>query len=311
MEKLGQHYLDAGAAPKVAVGEIRSLNGLRGVAALAVAAYHGPQLFGVSHHLPHAYLAVDLFFVLSGFVMAHVYLGRITGGMALARFIQLRMARLYPLLALITLVGFSLWLLKVGAHKVPFSWRAFPDLAANLLLLPADSHSYTDHGDAYPFATQSWSIFWEIAACLSYYLWVRYVGRGELALAIFGAGLLCIVAANRGTIDGGWTYESFWVGGVRAFSGFWIGVIVRSLLGARIGHGAPTPLIIAASFGSAAMLAYVLLVPTTVWFVDYSIIILVFPSLIAAAAMSRSALFNNSLADGVGDFVNVRARRFT
>src|SRR6202042_2743969 len=73
-------------APK----EIRSLNAIRGLAALMVATFHAPILFGVSETLPHAYLAVDLFFVLSSFVMLHAYEARITGGLKLGRFFQLR-----------------------------------------------------------------------------------------------------------------------------------------------------------------------------------------------------------------------------
>src|ERR1700677_2281169 len=89
-------------------GEIRSLNTLRGIAALMVAIYHAPLLLGVGQTFPHAYLAVDLFFVLSGFVMLHAYEARLLDGLALGRFFQLRLARLYPLLAIATAAGFAL-----------------------------------------------------------------------------------------------------------------------------------------------------------------------------------------------------------
>ena len=92
-------------------GRVPSLDGLRGIAALAVMAFHFDLFFlpqaGLSTIVPlvnRAYLAVDLFFLLSGFVMAHVYGSQLAAnrkahwrGFALARF-----ARLYPLFAIAT-----------------------------------------------------------------------------------------------------------------------------------------------------------------------------------------------------------------
>lgn len=87
---------------------IRSLDGLRGIAALAVVAFHFHIFFLPQAGLPfvgHAYLAVDLFFLLSGFVMAYVYGHELASdwrahwlNFAIARF-----ARIYPLFALTTL----------------------------------------------------------------------------------------------------------------------------------------------------------------------------------------------------------------
>src|SRR5271154_1021290 len=94
------------------VKRIASLDGLRGIAAIAVMEFHFnifylPQarLFDIFPHLDLAYLSVDLFFLLSGFVIAHVY------GQALAsnwraqwlKFAIARFARLYPLFAVTTL----------------------------------------------------------------------------------------------------------------------------------------------------------------------------------------------------------------
>ncbi|NJR13661.1 MAG: acyltransferase [Phyllobacteriaceae bacterium] len=66
------------------------LDGMRGVAALAVVERHKPDfLFGTA--LPASYLAVDLFFMLSGFVIAHAYEQRLRDGLSVVRFTLLRL----------------------------------------------------------------------------------------------------------------------------------------------------------------------------------------------------------------------------
>ena len=97
-------------------GEIRSLTGLRGIAALMVAILHIHQPGGdnwLSALFRHGYLAVDLFFVLSGFVMALTYGSMFEHGFsrkAYGTFLAKRLARIYPLYFLVTgviaIIGF-------------------------------------------------------------------------------------------------------------------------------------------------------------------------------------------------------------
>jgi len=125
--------------------EIRSHTGLRGVAALLVVGYH--QQFGADYKLPfetglfsRSYLMVDLFFILSGFVLSYVY--NAERPLADTRaFFRARFARIYPLhvLALITftavVVGKSTLALLRGHTGEPFgsAW----DWLSQLLLLNA------------------------------------------------------------------------------------------------------------------------------------------------------------------------------
>jgi hypothetical protein len=113
---------------------VPSLDGLRGIAALAVMEFHFalfylPQanLLKIVPFLSRAYLSVDLFFLISGFVMAHVY------GLALATnwrtqwptFAAARFARLYPALAVTTLVILIVVLLSQPPTRlVSFSGHA-------------------------------------------------------------------------------------------------------------------------------------------------------------------------------------------
>jgi len=107
--------------------EIRPLTGLRGLAAIWVIACHwsGPELTGMARAIAlHGYIAVDLFMILSGFVLAMTY----ADGKAYGRFIWQRLCRLYPLYALTTLVCLALdnWL---GSARFGIA-----DLLSNLLM---------------------------------------------------------------------------------------------------------------------------------------------------------------------------------
>jgi peptidoglycan/LPS O-acetylase OafA/YrhL len=276
--------------------EIRSLNSIRGLAALMVATFHAPLLFGACCTLPHAYLAVDLFFVLSGFVMLHVYEARVRSGLTLGRFFQLRLARLYPLLAVATGLGFVVAMAKLGmAHQAPGA----PTLAAlplSLALLPAASAASASHA-AYPFVTQSWSIVWEIALCPMLYVWLRFARRGAWAIAAAGALALAVVAVTRGDIDGGWTTPTFWIGALRALTAFWAGVAVRQWT--RRGVGRLVNL--AALAAAGGVLAYVCLVHATLWWAEYASAVIGFPLIIAAASQCRARLLENPLGDRLGE----------
>ncbi|MDT0462466.1 acyltransferase family protein [Streptomyces gibsoniae] len=73
----------------------RTLDGIRGAAALCIVVLHSPRLFGTAPTFLG--MAVDLFFVLSGFVLAHAYDQHIGQGMTPLGFLRRRWARRYPL----------------------------------------------------------------------------------------------------------------------------------------------------------------------------------------------------------------------
>jgi peptidoglycan/LPS O-acetylase OafA/YrhL len=77
-------------------GVFVTLHGIRGVAALAVVAWHEPELPCPTFQPGSGYLAVDLFFVLSGLVLAHAYDARFARGLSAGRFMIGRLIRLYP-----------------------------------------------------------------------------------------------------------------------------------------------------------------------------------------------------------------------
>src|SRR4051812_10705561 len=81
-----------------------ALDSLRGVAALTVAWHHTVGVFG-TWEPEHTYLAVDLLFVLSGFVLARNYDPRFEAGMSAVQFMRARLIRLYPLYLLGLVLG--------------------------------------------------------------------------------------------------------------------------------------------------------------------------------------------------------------
>src|ERR1700761_1914630 len=83
--------------------KFETLDGLRGIAALAVVLYHLPLPL---HALaPRGYLAVDLFFLMSGFVVAAAYEERLLSGLSTAAFALVRLKRLWPLYGLGVVLG--------------------------------------------------------------------------------------------------------------------------------------------------------------------------------------------------------------
>ncbi len=176
---------DAATPPRPA--EIRALTGLRGVAALYVVLFHSrcvgviaPQTLGI---FSHGYIAVDLFFVLSGFVMAmtatHLFAARVTTD-GVRTFLGLRLARIYPLFALMTLLTFCL------VHTTKWTGA---DLVFNLLLV----HTW---GLAGTIVLTGWSISTEWAAYLAFPWLSRLADRAKPWLgAVLVVAVFALLAA--------------------------------------------------------------------------------------------------------------------
>jgi len=197
-----------------------ALDGLRGVAAIAVVLCHA-RLPGA--RFAYGYLAVDLFFLLSGFVIAKSYEPRLLDGrLTVARYALVRLRRLYPLLFLGTLLGIALW----GANLSDIDSatpQALPlAMVSQLLLLPCFACAIL-----FPFNGAHWSIFFELAANLGYGLMVRHLSVRALSwiVAVSAAGL--VVAVRRfGSLNIGWGYDNFAGGIPRVGFGFFGGILL-------------------------------------------------------------------------------------
>lgn len=178
--------------------EIRSLTGIRGIAACYVMAYHllqGPLNRGpVQTFVNHGYIAVDLFFVLSGFVMALTYaplFAQRFEGRTYREFLWKRFGRVYPLYIVVTAaVILVAWL----AWSAPWSAGT---IAANVLLIQT-------WGLAKSIVDAAWSISTEFAAYIFFPLLLAVTVRGRWGITVLASMLAVAVlafVASRSSID--------------------------------------------------------------------------------------------------------------
>ena len=253
-----------------------ALDGMRGIAALAVVLYHIATVPFL--RAPVGYLAVDFFFALSGFVIAHAYRQRLLDGMSFAQFAILRVARLYPVL----LLGFLLALLRAVALFVLHDPGA-PSLeeivsggTLNLLLLP------TPIVGAYMFLNvPAWSLMFELLANFAYAKWARYLTRGALMLILLVSGPMLVPIAYGGLFGAGGTIDTFQVGLVRVVFSFSMGLLLYDVLD-RLPQWRINPYLL------AALLFAALVAPIKHPLYDLVFVVVLTPLFVILGAHSRS-----------------------
>ena len=204
------------------------LDGLRGLAALWVAVYHLSQMFRTPLKPEHAYLAVDFFFCLSGFVVAVAYDDRMNAGMGVIDFLKRRLVRLYPMIA---------FGVVLGAGVVGGEWLAYGTGSLKTwLVLTATSFFLFPIGffypglSAYPINSPLWSLAFELFANLIYALKVGWTAKSRIVVAgfmvVLGA-LLLVPIHKAGTIQavGFYNPSAFAEGTIRVLYPFFAGVI--------------------------------------------------------------------------------------
>jgi len=206
--------------------KFRTLDGIRGVAALLVVMRHAEPYF---RGLPRteSYLAVDLFFVLSGFVLAHSYQARLDAGMTAIRFMRLRFIRLYPLYALGLAIAVAAVVFEAFCGIAPPAWV---DVAALLAVLMLPSPVYGVPAGVFPLNGPSWSLFFELMANAVMGAGWRVLTNRVLAVACvaFGASLIS-VTINLRNANFGDLWITFPVGFDRTCFSFFVGVLLYRL----------------------------------------------------------------------------------
>jgi len=204
-----------------------TLDGLRGVAAISVVVLHAPALFGFVG-APSAGLAVDLFFVMSGFIIGHAYEEKMHGGMSAGRFIAVRLIRLYPLF----LAGLALGVIEALAETLFGRTQAwtFDQIAkaagAGLLMLPAPPGELLA-APAFRLNPPSWSLLFEVLVNIAYGL---FLPRLSNRVMIWTVGLatvgLLMVAAFLGNLQVGSYWDTLPLGILRVTYSFFLGVLI-------------------------------------------------------------------------------------
>jgi peptidoglycan/LPS O-acetylase OafA/YrhL len=252
-----------------------ALDGLRGAAAIAVVIFHMGAYVRSRVPFSSAYLAVDLFFALSGFVLSYAYDARLSGGMTWSEFMHLRLIRLYPAYLVGVACGMVSYLVTwptISAAKFALALGA----ALVFLPLPVDLR---DGFRIFPLDGPAWSLFFELVANLSFvWFYTRFDEKWILVILVASGLMLITIGVIHGNLFVGWDPPNLLGGFPRVFFSFFAGVLIHRRRPRGLRRG-----------GSVmALLAILTLISPTLAgmhpIYDLAAILLLFPMSIAAVA---------------------------
>ena len=210
------------------------LDGLRGVAALMVIVYHVFECFDWTP-LPHGYLAVDFFFVLSGFVIGYAYDSRWKEGLTVGQFFKRRLIRLHPMVIIGAIFGAVCFMIQGGVRwdgtHVSTGWVMVAMLLSMLMLplYPGATADVRGNGELFPLNGPSWSLFFEYIGNILYALLLRRLPTRWLALlATLSGACLTYIAVHDGYLGVGWSMidNGLWTGLVRMLFPYTMGMLM-------------------------------------------------------------------------------------
>ena len=197
----------------------KALDGLRGVAAVVVVMFHLFEPFSNGDHarqiINHGYLAVDFFFVLSGFVIGYAYDDR-WNTMSMGGFFKRRLIRLHPMIVIAMVIGAITFYLQDCAafpaiHTTP-AWKLLLVMLIGFTLIPVGQLlDIRGWGEMHPLVGPAWSLFFEYVGNFLYAVLIRRFSNTVLAMLVLLAGAALIhlaVTSAQGDIIGGWSVES-------------------------------------------------------------------------------------------------------
>ena len=225
------------------------LDGLRGVAALMVLIYHIFEGFafaegfngageGIITTLNHGHIAVDFFFILSGFVISYAYDER-WNKMTIGSFFKRRLIRLHPMLVMGTIIGviafaiegFKTW----NGEATPVSWVMLAMLLTMFMIpaIPGAGYEVRGNGEMFPLNGPMWSLFFEYIGNILYALFIRRLSTKLLAvlavvLGILHAWFYIFDISQYNCVGVGWTIDAvnFWGGMLRMLFPFTVGMLL-------------------------------------------------------------------------------------
>ena len=200
------------------------LDGLRGVAALMVVIYHIFEGYafaggGIIESLNHGYLAVDFFFILSGFVVGYAYDDRLGKSMKTKDFLKRRLIRLHPMVIMGAVLGAATFCIQGSTQwdgtEISISLVMLSMLCAMLFILaiPGGCYEIRGNGEMFPLNGPSWSLFFEYIGNILYALFVRRLSTKLLTAIVVSLGIgytafAVFDASGYGNMGVGWTLDS-------------------------------------------------------------------------------------------------------
>ena len=207
-----------------------ALDLMRGIAALAVVLYHFSDRLAMPGLMAHGYLAVDFFFIMSGFVLAEAYGQRLRDGrMTTGRFLTLRAVRLLPLVIVGTVFAYALETRRPDVEQPSLHvWEALIAVVLNSFLIPTPFSS-TMHQTLFPLNNAIWSLFFEAVANAMLPAWIRLRHAGRWLAIGMGVSALAMVygAATHGTIQLGFDWSNVGFGFPRVILSFGFGLALH------------------------------------------------------------------------------------
>ncbi len=201
------------------------LDGVRGLAAVSIMLFHYTQYNGLSW-FKAAPMAVDLFFILSGFVIRHGYGDRIANGLPFHDFLRHRTLRLWPVYMVGLMVGVVAAALQ-GMRPVDLSIVA----AMGSALLPNFYQTTWALGNGgtvsgiFPLNGTTWSLFFEVVVNMVFFAWIALRRRTALTGVAVVSGLVYAVCVLlSGQVNPGWGVDNFWLAFPRVIAEFSLGV---------------------------------------------------------------------------------------
>ncbi|HEX3385663.1 MAG TPA: acyltransferase [Mucilaginibacter sp.] len=217
------------------------LDGLRGVASVLVIFYHVFETLGggkFKQLINHGYLAVDFFFLLSGFVVAYAYDDR-WNRMTIWDFCKRRLVRLQPMVIMGSIIGAALFYFQVSPAFPAIAgtpvWEMLLVMVIGATLIPVGhSLDIRGWGEMHPLNGPAWSLFFEYIANLLYALVFRRFSKLLLSIfVVLAAGNLVyyLVWGGHGDLIGGWSLDGrqLYIGFTRVLFPFFGGVLLCRL----------------------------------------------------------------------------------
>lgn len=275
------------------------LDGLRGLAAIAVVIFHFMEIAVPDYNdsfIAHAYLAVDFFFCLSGFVIAYAYEQRLLT-IGFWHFLKLRLIRLHPLVIIGSVIGLLVFVFDPFSHLYLKYLSELPMMFLGSCLMIPYPVVHERYFNLFHLNPPSWSLFWEYIANICYGLFLFKVSNKILWLLTgIAAAALIFEAQRSGFLGVGWGGDNISGGGIRVSYSFLAGILVY-----RLKWIIPSGL----NFITAGLLLLaVFLIPfSKSWnpFFEPLLVILYFPFLVALGAGAKRTSFLQGLCKFSGD----------